>query len=174
MLTITTHKHKTFVAIPGISGSSNDCFTAYGALIDSAIDRLYDRSQADAVLTSYLEYCTNRMDGYEHIARHLKAVTPDQRWLRDCAATDLCRTVIDLLQPEFERKRLAIADQIEEAKRVIARFAYKTPAAVTQTLIANGTSVYGFRFIQDARIGQTIKNDDHTTSHVVAVVPVAT
>jgi hypothetical protein len=173
MLTLTTPRHKTLIAIPGIQGTGYEDVSTYGILIDEAIDRLYNRCSADLVLLAFLEICTSRMEGYQRIATHLRAVTPDQKWLRDCAATELCRSVFELLQPEFDRNQHAIKQQEAEAEAVIAKFGYDTPASVTQTTLPSGAKVYGFRFVKDAYPGQVLKNDDHTDSRVLAVVAAA-
>lgn len=170
MLTLTTPRHKTFVAIPGIQGKGQEDLSAYGSLIDEAIDRLYNRCSTDLELVAFLELCTSRIEAYQRIAKHLHAVTPDQKWLRDCAATELCRSAFELLQPEFDRKQHAIHDQVAEAKAVIERCGYDTPAAVTQTLLSSGAKVFGFRFVKDAYVGQILNNDDHTESRVLALV----
>lgn len=170
MLTLTTPRHKTFVAIPGIQGTGHEDVSAYGALIDEAIDRLYNRCNADLELLAFLEICTSRMEGYQRVATHLRAVTPDQKWLRDCAATALCRSVFDLLQPEFDRRLHAVKDQVAQAEEVMKRFGYGTPAAITQTALPSGAKVYGFRFVKDVYLGQVLKNDDHTESRVLSLV----
>lgn len=170
MLTFTTPRHKTFIAIPGIQGTGHEDVSAYGILTDEAIDRLYNRCSADLELLAFLEICTSRMEGYQRIATHLRAATPDQKWLRDCAATELCRSVFQLLQPDFDWKQRAIKDQVVQAEEVIKRFGYDRPAAITQTALPSGAKVYGFRFVRDAYLGQVLKNDDHTESRVISVV----
>lgn len=170
MLTLTTPRHKAFVAIPGIRGTGQEDVSAYGILIDDAVDRLYNRCTADPGLLAFLEVCTSRMEGYQRIATHLRAATPDQKWLRDCAATELCRSVFELLQPEFDRNQHAIRDQVAQAEEVIKRFGYNTPVAITRTALPSGARVYGFRFLKDAYPGQVLKNDDHTESRVLSLV----
>lgn len=100
MLSITTKRHQLFITILGLSGSSGDDFSAYGALVDSTVDALHEKCEKDAPLLDKLAAVQSRQDAYQLIGKHLSAVTPDAKWLRECASGDLCRRVLYLLQPD--------------------------------------------------------------------------
>lgn len=170
MLSLTTPRYNAFITFPGIQGTGREDVTSYGTLIDETIDRLYGFCLCDSELIAILDIGASRMEGYQRIAKHLGAATPDQKWLRDCAGTELCRCVFELLQPEFDRKQRAIQDQVAQAEEVIRRFGYDTPAAITQTALPNGARIYGFRFVKGAYPGQVLQNDDHTESRVLSLV----
>jgi len=100
MLSLTTKRHRLFFTIPGLSGSSDSDFSGYGVLVDNAVDALHAKCTQDAQLVEQLGAVTSRQDAYQVIAKHLRAVTPDAKWLRDCAGSDLCRRVLYLMHPD--------------------------------------------------------------------------
>lgn len=59
----------------------------------------------------------------------------------------------------------------EEALQTIMRHGYTKSAVVIATEYEPGKFTLGFRF-QDAKVGDLLENDDHTTSRVLAVIPV--
>ena len=100
MLSITTHRHRVLFMIPGLSGSSDSDFSAYGLLVDKTVDALHEKCRVDVALLEQLPLTPTRDEAYRLIAKHLRAVTPDAKWLRDCAGADMCRRVLYLLQPD--------------------------------------------------------------------------
>ncbi|PPC88013.1 MAG: hypothetical protein CTY39_01390 [Hyphomicrobium sp.] len=170
MLILQTKRHAIRVCIPNIRGNCNDKFEGYGIVIDAAADKLLELVRQDMALMKYLDTCTVRMDGYRRIYTHLDASMTDSAWLKDCANMELCQFVFDQLQPEFEKRKSAMLEQIAEAKRVIKQFQYKVPAVITQTPISENLFSFGFRFKKNANVGDVLKNADHTESTVLAVV----
>lgn len=100
MLAMTTERHKMFITIQGISGRGGECFKAYSVVMDDAVDRLLALCRSDLAVVRALGEAKTRTEGMNVIARHLKAATPDGEWIRECAAADLCRRVLYLMEPK--------------------------------------------------------------------------
>lgn len=82
MLSLTTNRHRLFITIPGISGPGGCDFSCYGVLVDNTVDSLHEKCAKDGEVIEALSVATTRDQAYGVIGKHLKAVTPDARWLR--------------------------------------------------------------------------------------------
>ena len=100
MLAITTKKHALFITVRGFNGDSESHAVSLAREVDLAVDRLLEVCRNDKWLLNHLKGCESRSQAFAHIFLHVRSVTEDQPWIRDCAALDLCRRVLFLLHPD--------------------------------------------------------------------------
>lgn len=100
MLALTTERHKMFITITGLRGDCRSDFGGLGRELDAAVDRLLSLCQGDKSVREGLILAQSRSDAYQVIARHLKAATPEGKWMRDHAGSSLCSRVLFLMHPD--------------------------------------------------------------------------